>query len=327
MKSLVWPVSLAVMSRIGRYLPHGVAVLARVAGRYEPCWPLFAAWRGCPGPCRWSRPGRPRLPLGGHACLCGLPGSLAPREHRARIFFCRRTQGACPNWVSRCGAGASPSVLLPEAPGLRGGCWSFLWILYLSVMIVSPVCTSSAMVLPVGVRRRTCVEVRRSQVGRWAPPRRSAWGPATQFLRLLDSGTSTTPASRQDSGGVVRPDCHPLREDSVPGHGARGHGVPDRQVSGGQAEAEDTSLTRDAACPAPRHQAVGSVRECPVPVVSGLAHRPIDGQPSRPAGSEAAQPGLLGGDRSVREEPRVEDLRNGKDDPLVGVRAAAEACP
>ena len=31
MKWLVWPVSLAVMSRVGRYLPYGVAVLG---------WPL-----------------------------------------------------------------------------------------------------------------------------------------------------------------------------------------------------------------------------------------------------------------------------------------------
>ena len=62
-KWLFWPVSLAVMSRIGRYLPYGVAVLAvsaaamarsgrylpcgvaapaRIAGRYEPYWPLLA---------------------------------------------------------------------------------------------------------------------------------------------------------------------------------------------------------------------------------------------------------------------------------------------
>ena len=27
---------MAVMTRIGRYLPYGVAVLARIAGRYEP---------------------------------------------------------------------------------------------------------------------------------------------------------------------------------------------------------------------------------------------------------------------------------------------------
>ena len=65
---LFWPVALAGMSRIGRYMPYGVAALARiagryvitamsrtgryllredaaldrVAGRYEPYWPLFA---------------------------------------------------------------------------------------------------------------------------------------------------------------------------------------------------------------------------------------------------------------------------------------------
>ena len=48
-----WPVSLAVMSRTGRYLPYGVAVLARTGGRYEPHWPLFSVWRGCSGPYRW----------------------------------------------------------------------------------------------------------------------------------------------------------------------------------------------------------------------------------------------------------------------------------
>ena len=73
-KWLFWPVSVAVMARIGRYVPCGVAVLARIAGRYEPCWryllyevavlariggryhpywPLFAARGGCAGPCRW----------------------------------------------------------------------------------------------------------------------------------------------------------------------------------------------------------------------------------------------------------------------------------
>ena len=51
---LFWPVSLAVMSRIGRYLLCGVAGLARIAGRYEPhlaficcmkrlCWPVSLA--------------------------------------------------------------------------------------------------------------------------------------------------------------------------------------------------------------------------------------------------------------------------------------------
>ena len=74
MKWLSWPVSVPVMSRVGRYLPYGVAVLARiggrcdltgryllcevavlvcVGGRYEPYWPLFAARRGCSGQYRW----------------------------------------------------------------------------------------------------------------------------------------------------------------------------------------------------------------------------------------------------------------------------------
>ena len=43
---LFWPVSVALMSRIGRYLLHEVAVPARIAGRYEPCWPVICsmAW-------------------------------------------------------------------------------------------------------------------------------------------------------------------------------------------------------------------------------------------------------------------------------------------
>ena len=43
MKWRPWPVSLAVMSRIGRYLLREVAALARVGGRYDPFWPVFAA--------------------------------------------------------------------------------------------------------------------------------------------------------------------------------------------------------------------------------------------------------------------------------------------
>ena len=35
------------MSRTGRYLPYAVAVLARIGGRYDPCWAIGAAWRGC----------------------------------------------------------------------------------------------------------------------------------------------------------------------------------------------------------------------------------------------------------------------------------------
>ena len=45
MKWLFWPVSVAVMTRAGRYVPYGVAGLAHIGGRYEPCWPLFAARR------------------------------------------------------------------------------------------------------------------------------------------------------------------------------------------------------------------------------------------------------------------------------------------
>ena len=42
MKWLLWPVSVAAMSRSGRYLLSEVVVLARIGGRYEPYWPLFA---------------------------------------------------------------------------------------------------------------------------------------------------------------------------------------------------------------------------------------------------------------------------------------------
>ena len=41
------------MTRIGRYVSYGVAVMARVGGRYEPYRPLVAVRRGCSGPCRW----------------------------------------------------------------------------------------------------------------------------------------------------------------------------------------------------------------------------------------------------------------------------------
>ena len=39
-KWLFWPVSVAVMARTERYLPCGVAAMARIGGRYEPRWPL-----------------------------------------------------------------------------------------------------------------------------------------------------------------------------------------------------------------------------------------------------------------------------------------------
>ena len=38
---LFWPVPVAVMSRIGRGLLYEEAVLARIAGRYEPYWPFL----------------------------------------------------------------------------------------------------------------------------------------------------------------------------------------------------------------------------------------------------------------------------------------------
>ena len=50
---LFWPVSLAVMSRIGRYLLYEVAAMARIVGRYGLYWALPAVWRGCVGPYRW----------------------------------------------------------------------------------------------------------------------------------------------------------------------------------------------------------------------------------------------------------------------------------
>ena len=44
-----WPYGVAVVARIAgryepycRYLPYAVAVLARIAGPYEPYWPLVA---------------------------------------------------------------------------------------------------------------------------------------------------------------------------------------------------------------------------------------------------------------------------------------------
>ena len=43
---LFWPVSLAAMSHIGRYLLRAMAVLARVGGRYDPYWGVIGnmAW-------------------------------------------------------------------------------------------------------------------------------------------------------------------------------------------------------------------------------------------------------------------------------------------
>ena len=41
------------MIRIGRCLLCEVAVLARIAGRYEPYWPLYVVRRGGSDPHRW----------------------------------------------------------------------------------------------------------------------------------------------------------------------------------------------------------------------------------------------------------------------------------
>ena len=51
--AVVCRVSLAVMSRVGRYLLCEEAALARIAGRYEPWWPLRAVRSGRSGPYRW----------------------------------------------------------------------------------------------------------------------------------------------------------------------------------------------------------------------------------------------------------------------------------
>ena len=82
---LFWPASLAVMCRIGRYLLREVAALARIAGRYEPCWPLLAARRGCFGPYRWPL----RAVLAVICCMKRLPWpvSLAVMSRVGRYFL------------------------------------------------------------------------------------------------------------------------------------------------------------------------------------------------------------------------------------------------
>ena len=62
---LLWPVSVAGVSRIGRYVLSAVAAPARIGGRYGPYWPLLAVRRGCPGPYRWP----PRAVLAATCCL------------------------------------------------------------------------------------------------------------------------------------------------------------------------------------------------------------------------------------------------------------------
>ena len=86
MKWLFWPVSVAGMARIGRYLPCEVAVLARIGGRYDPYWPLFAVWRGCPGPYRWPL----RAVLAASCCLRWMlwPVSVAVMSPGGRYLPC-----------------------------------------------------------------------------------------------------------------------------------------------------------------------------------------------------------------------------------------------
>ena len=86
MKWLAWPVPVAVMSRVGRYLSYGVAVLARISGRYEPCWPLFAVWCGSSGPYRWPL----RAVLAVVCCMKWLfwPVSLAGMSRIGRFLLC-----------------------------------------------------------------------------------------------------------------------------------------------------------------------------------------------------------------------------------------------
>ena len=83
---LFWPVSLAVMSRIGRYLLYEVAALARIGGRYEPYWPVFAVWRGCSGLYCW--PSWPVLAV--TCCVNWLfwPVSLAAMSRIGRYLLC-----------------------------------------------------------------------------------------------------------------------------------------------------------------------------------------------------------------------------------------------
>ena len=70
------------MSRVGRYLLCEAAALARIGGRCEPYWPLFAARSGCSGPYRW--PSRPVL-----AATCRLAWLLWPVSVAAMSRICR----------------------------------------------------------------------------------------------------------------------------------------------------------------------------------------------------------------------------------------------
>ena len=70
------------MSRTGRYLLYEVAVLARIAGRYEPYWPLFCCMKWLVWPvslAAMSRIGR-YLPHGVAvlACIAGRYEQCCP---------------------------------------------------------------------------------------------------------------------------------------------------------------------------------------------------------------------------------------------------------
>ena len=80
MKWLHRPVPVAVMSRIGRYLPYEVAVLARIAGHYEPYLAVICCTKWLLWPVSlavMSRVGR-YLPYG-VALLARIAGRHEPR--------------------------------------------------------------------------------------------------------------------------------------------------------------------------------------------------------------------------------------------------------
>ena len=76
---------MAVTSRVGRYLLSEAAVLARVGGRHEPWWPLFAVWRGCSGPCQSRH--EPCWPLPAVRRGCSSPISVAAMSRIGRYLL------------------------------------------------------------------------------------------------------------------------------------------------------------------------------------------------------------------------------------------------
>ena len=83
---LRWPASVAVMSRVGRYLLYGVAALARIGGRYEPCWPFFCCMKWLFWPVSlavMSRSGRYLLPE--VALLARIAGRYEPCRPRFAV--------------------------------------------------------------------------------------------------------------------------------------------------------------------------------------------------------------------------------------------------